>query len=58
MSFELKTLLNSKLKTQGEHGGIPSATREPLLPNNYQLSTLNSQLSTINYQLSTLNSQL
>ncbi|NJM63998.1 MAG: hypothetical protein HC849_33865, partial [Oscillatoriales cyanobacterium RU_3_3] len=45
MSFELKTVLNSKLKTQGEHGGIPSTSFRPYLPNNCQLSTVNYQLS-------------
>ncbi|NJK74950.1 MAG: hypothetical protein HC942_13940 [Microcoleus sp. SU_5_6] len=43
------TSLNSKLQTQGERGGIPSASLRP-----YSRSTLNCQLSTVNCQLSTL----
>ncbi|NJK73944.1 MAG: hypothetical protein HC849_10575 [Oscillatoriales cyanobacterium RU_3_3] len=52
MSFELKTSLNSQLKTQGEHGGIPWASLRP-----YSRTTVNYQLSTVNYQLSTVNYQ-
>ncbi|NJM61849.1 MAG: hypothetical protein HC849_19215 [Oscillatoriales cyanobacterium RU_3_3] len=51
------TSLNSKLKTQGEHGGIPSASLRPYRTPE-QLSTVPGQLSTLNCQLSTVNCQL
>ncbi|NJM63134.1 MAG: hypothetical protein HC849_27860 [Oscillatoriales cyanobacterium RU_3_3] len=43
MSFELRTVFNSKLKIQNSK-----------LLTNYQLPTVNCQLSTVNCQLSTI----